>query len=292
MILISLPAIICYGSLVFILLSHIAPYTLNKLTSNAFTSQLHWNYGVEAFNFQLVNLVVYHTTMLARVTHATLLLDVLSWAVILSQYGLVVVVGMLTLIVWQTVSFCHAPTVIITVLSWCGVSSLVHFFFFTQLTSIMDPQTMVQYAYLCVCICGMVRVLGHFAEPCPPLILSAEQRMDRQKKIQDGTAEYDMYQWEDKQTDSVTLVVMLLWKRQLNPIKAVVIPVLGVFAEISAGLPGRLFAPLIYVLWNNMLCRCTRLKQDNNNFSHSSGERQQGGKNGKDSREFVSLLHF
>src|SRR4051794_36068265 len=67
------------GVLTLIFACHLAPVAANKVISNAFTTQIKWNLGKEALNFQTVNLFVYHTSSFSRLTHLTLVPDSLAW---------------------------------------------------------------------------------------------------------------------------------------------------------------------------------------------------------------------
>src|SRR5687768_3112525 len=65
--------------LTLVVFCHLSPTGVNFLISNAFTTQIQWNFGTDALNFQTVNLFIYHTTKWSRLCHLTLVPDSLAW---------------------------------------------------------------------------------------------------------------------------------------------------------------------------------------------------------------------
>eukprot|EP00117_Sycon_ciliatum_P005674 scpid52441/ scgid9520/ len=217
-----------------VLLCHISPGLVLRVFSNPWTTQINWQFGVKAQNYQALNLVLYHQTYPGLISHySTLTLDHFAWAYIIT-YGLgwATCIAVLSLIFFQAYSTKYKPLIATT-----GVAVLVSIGVLVYLVSLPASTQLCWYRYAqaTIILGGIARVLGHaFESKVPPTPIIRRQS--------------DMYLFKEVET--------VPWD------KKIVLAIAGVIAEICAGLPLRLFVPMLNVQVSWLCAKLWGAKQD------------------------------
>ena len=205
---------------------HVSPGLMVRLQSNPWTTQFHWLFGVKAQNFQALNFVLYHQSLAGKISHIpTLVADFFCWTyLIFYTLGPVISFLVLCLVVAQSMSARYTPLVIATAMS-C-VLAMTMSACATSLSA--DTESKVcQYAQVTIIMGGLARVIGHaFEAKQPPMPATTK----------------DIKKWiRFVSTDSVPAS------------KAAVVIPSAILAEISAGMPLRLYVPLLNTCLGNFI---------------------------------------
>ena len=205
------------GIVINALYCHISPGLMVRLQSNPWTTQFNWLFGVKAQNFQTLNFVLYHQSMAGKVSHIpTLITDFICWTYFIYYiFGPVVCFLVLSLVVAQSFSVRFFPLVIFTAIS-CVLAMTAS----ACVASLPDATAlqMCRYAQVAIMIGGLARTLGHvFEKKQPPMpATKRDVKWIRFKSL--GT---------------------------ISTARRMVIFPAAVLAETSAGMPLRLFVPLL-----------------------------------------------
>lgn len=194
---------------VFLIFSHLCPTETTTIQSFAYTSLWSWNVGVKKFDLQVLLLVLYHTNWFDKLSHMTLLGDLLAWYTIFASYEIgpyiltvVLALQMAQLYTYKDYTF--------GALMLCAYLSLL------VLATVLVPY--VFYCKLFVLCSAVMRVLGHMCEPIPP-VLSGSEKFER-------------------------LTSMSLRHQIVLPI----VFFLGLISEGAAGIPCRTFSYVVYIV--------------------------------------------
>jgi hypothetical protein len=194
------------------ILSVVAPY--GKITKTLpLTIMFHPKENMD-LDLQSVGYAMMHTTWLARISHYTIFLDAFVWFILFSSIHWSLSVVALFAMIYQSAKIGENAFTISFLL--IGMAYFVSSIFLVDLlnglaasTSLFNsPAWLVAISILMAS--GVIRFLGHFAEPAPPMMLDDS---DKFVKITPKTVNY----------------------------KLALMPFYGYVAEFSSGLPNRLF---------------------------------------------------
>lgn len=185
---------------------------VSRWNSNAWSSQLRWNRGVNSLEFQLVLYQLFHVSQWSKLNHLSILLDGVLWLQWLQKVcGMEWWMAFLVLqFVFQTSSFVNVTTAMF--LTSCYVA----------LSHLPLPFLTVEWIPVALIVLPAVRATGHALwEPAPPLLFGNDSLEFRSTTRPSGLV---FFQYAQKQHWSV-----LLWT-----------PFIGWLSELQAGLPFRL----------------------------------------------------
>ena len=207
------------GIILNALFCHISPGLMVRLQSNPWTTQFNWLFGVKAQNFQTLNLVLYHQSFMGKVSHyPTIAAEFFAWAhVVYFGLGAVSSLLMLLLVIVQAASSRFMPLAVAT-----SIAALAAFTGSVSSEELSAESQLWLYRFmqLLILIGGPVRVFGHyFEEKTPPMPISRqESTLFRFKSAAEVKVDFKMVSTVGTQ---------------------------AVFAEASAGMPLRLFVPMV-----------------------------------------------
>lgn len=211
--------ILLLGIVLNALFCHISPGLMVRLQSNPWTTQFNWLFGVQAQNFQTLNFVLYHQSFMGKVSHIpTISAEFFAWAyIVFFTLGSVSCFLLLALVMVQAASTRFLPLVVAT-----GIATLTTFAACEYLSEM--PATSQLFIHRCmqliVLIGGPVRVYGHyFEEKLPPM--PSERR------------ESTLFRFKSEEEVPVDTKLILVVAPQ------------AILAEASAGMPLRLFVPML-----------------------------------------------
>eukprot|EP00029_Vermamoeba_vermiformis_P010512 TRINITY_DN552_c0_g1_i1.p1 TRINITY_DN552_c0_g1~~TRINITY_DN552_c0_g1_i1.p1 ORF type:complete len:484 (+),score=53.58 TRINITY_DN552_c0_g1_i1:103-1554(+) len=195
--------------IVFLIFSHLCPTETTTIQSFAYTSLWSWNVGVKKFDLQVLLLVLYHTNWFDKLSHMTLLGDLLAWYTIFASYeiGPYLLAAVLALQMTQLYTYKDFKF---------GVIMTVAYLSLMVLATALVPY--VFYCKLFVQCSAVMRVLGHMYEPIPPG-LSGSEKFER-------------------------LTSMSLKHQIVLPF----VFFLGIISEGAAGIPCRTFSYVWYIV--------------------------------------------
>ncbi len=194
------------------ILSVVAPY--GKITKTLpLTIMFHPKENMD-LDLQSVGYAMMHTTWLARISHYTIFLDALVWFILFSSIHWSLSLVALFAMIYQSARIGeNAFTISFLLIGMIYFASSI--FLVDVLNSLVvsssifsSPAWLVSIAMLIAS--GIIRFVGHFAEPAPPMMLDDT---DQFVKITPKTINY----------------------------KLAIMPIYGYVAEFSSGLPNRLF---------------------------------------------------
>lgn len=202
------------------ILSIVAPY--GKITKTLpLTLMFHPKENLD-LDLQSVGYAMMHTTWLARISHYTIFVDAFLWFMLFSSIhwslSLIVLFGM----VYQTAKIGENSFTIAFL-----VMGMIYFSSSILLVNALNVHTgssplLLSAGWLVpvfgLIASGLIRFVGHFAEPAPPMMLDDS---DKFVKITPKTINY----------------------------KLALMPIYGYVAEFSSGLPNRLFTVQVNYLY-------------------------------------------
>jgi hypothetical protein len=203
-------AAICMAAAVLFVVCHLRPRLAAPYVSMPYVFQWRWNVGVRAFDMQTAIYAVFHRNLLDDLLHHLLTLDQICWAILAYAAGGVPALGVLaTVVIIQAVTFGERGLVAMLAVAWVifGAAAMaVH-------AELGESAGTLAMAVLLAS--PLLRVLGHAAEPQPPLI------GDNQ------SLRFTRFRWHPKLIPT-------------GPIAWV--------AEFASGLPFRLFASQMHLM--------------------------------------------
>ena len=227
--LLTLHALFVDGTLALLIaltiLCRVEPSWVAKNQSFPYTSQIEWNFGPKAFDFQLLVFEIFHTMWFSRAVHmASIITEGFLWLLVihvtLGRWGTGVTLALLSL---QALSFgdpilASAIIIINTVFATASYTTLQYMHY--------CPTDLLTIAKVSLFWLSATRTLSHAFEPLPP-------KYDPSVAIFDDSFGYPAYQL------CSTNFLHSLWMMAL-----------GHVSESGAGIPGHFFNQIIFiVMW-------------------------------------------
>jgi hypothetical protein len=205
---------------VFYVVCHVRPRLLASHVSVPHVFQLRWNVGPRAFELQTAMYVVFHRSRFGDACHHALVVDQLAWAMLAYAVGgLPGVAVLVAIVIAQAISFGERALVAMLAVTWVVLGGLAIG------VSIALGSTAILAAELALVGSALVRVLGHAAEPVPPL-------------VGDETMNFTPIGFRPRYV--ITFLVAIV-------------------AEFCAGLPFRIFASQVYLVGQRLGVRARRV---------------------------------
>lgn len=187
-----------------------------------------WNFGAKSFDFQLLIFEVFHVKWLSRTVHmVNIIIEEFLWlAIILGTFGNIGLATSLVILVIQSFSYGDISVgLVITSLNVAfGTTS---FFVFNPWTPAL-ALAMTAFAKIALSWVVSIRTLSHVLEPLPPTYKKDSRSFENS---------FGITGWRVCLTD----LPLAIW-----------LTLLGNISELGAGMPGRLFNPVIY----KIMVRC------------------------------------
>eukprot|EP01114_Cavostelium_apophysatum_P018245 TRINITY_DN5608_c0_g1_i1.p1 TRINITY_DN5608_c0_g1~~TRINITY_DN5608_c0_g1_i1.p1 ORF type:complete len:316 (+),score=46.94 TRINITY_DN5608_c0_g1_i1:205-1152(+) len=206
----------------FIGLCHLLPQWIARKQSNPYTMQIQWNFGLDSFNFQMLNYDVYHASAVCRWTHhITLSVEAFLWlAVLRGTFGSFALFATLGLLCIQASSFGDRTFELSLIAAWTCFAVLVQIIYCSQIFDIAALLFLAKKAIFCSVV---MRTTSHILEATPPLVNG----------------------------DNDKFGVVAFYFALTNPYRSLLAFVFGVISEMASGIPGRLFPVVFYHLLSN-----------------------------------------
>lgn len=207
----------------FTILCRIEPSWIAKNQSFPYTSQPEWNYGLKAFDFQLLVFEFFHTEWFSRAVHiVSIVTEGFLWHLIIQiTFGIWGTGFTLTLMALQAFSFADvflATTIMAMNTLYACLSCAILF------DSVLTPAFLLNIAKVALFWMVAARTLNHAFEPLPP--------------------KYSVQIFDDNfGFPGYTLI-------RAEPLRSLWLMALGQVSEFGAGLPGRFFNQITYkIMW-------------------------------------------
>lgn len=154
---------------------------LISIQSNPYTSQLKWNWGKEAINFQFITTVLYHSKTLSLYSHYTFFLDCVLWcmyAYLISGWKfmcMIVIGAFLHALSTKDINFIYIVSVFWGVCASFAIS-LIHFYPFSS-------ESLLFLVELFLIVDSQIRTFGHLKEKLPPYLFHFlhDKNFDKEK---------------------------------------------------------------------------------------------------------------
>ena len=207
------------------ILCRVEPSWIAKNQSFPYSSQIEWNFGPKAFDFQLLVFEIFHTEWSSRAVHVvTIITEGFLWLLVIHvTFGLWGTGTTLALLSLQALSFGDPmlATVIITINTMFATASFTTLQYMTY-----SPIHLLNIAKVSLFWLTAIRILNHAFEPLPPTY-------DSTVAIFDDSFGYPAYQL------CSTNFSHSLWMMAL-----------GQVSECGAGIPGHFFNQIIFkIMW-------------------------------------------
>ena len=205
----------------FVVLCRVEPSWIAKTQSFPYTSQPEWNFGPQAFSFQLLIFEIFHTEWPSRFVHSVnIITEGFLWLLVIhitfGPWGTGITLALLSL---QALSF-GDPILATTIIS---INTL--FATKSHIALSVLPYTPIQLlslAKISLFWLSAARTLNHALEPLPPTY-------DPTVAVFDDSFGYPAYQLFSK-----------------APLRSLWMLALGQVSEFAAGLPGGLLNQIVY----------------------------------------------
>lgn len=210
----------------FLILCHIEPTWIARNQSFPYTSQLKWNFGKEAFDFQVLTYEIFHSLFSSKLVHAIVMTcQGFLWFLIINitfgNTGLAVAFSLLAVQAISFGDFWVGLCVILTNTAF-GVMS-----YKLLETSTISALTILNIAKVLMFWEAVAMTVNHAFEPLPP------------------TFHPDMEGFDER-------FGQVAWKLCCSDLpRALWLMALGQASEIGAGCPGRYLTQVMYIIMSN-----------------------------------------
>jgi hypothetical protein len=157
--------------LLFTILVEIAPKSITRLNSNAYTSQVRWNVTLKGLRFQLVHYILYHRGLVSQVVHAiTFVIDCILWTTYFHYllrdnlaWAYFFIFGVCAV---QALTF-EDVALKITLVACSLVLALISAVTYELLMFVVPDGLFLGYISLLLLLNAVLRVVSHFPEALP-----------------------------------------------------------------------------------------------------------------------------
>jgi len=214
--------------LTFVILCHIFPRFVARQQSNPYTIQAQWNFGVESFNFQLLNYDIYHSNIVSRWSHhLTITLESMLWIMVIRiTFGFYLSLAVLSILLVQSISFGDFKFGAVMGSIWISMTVIAEIILSTTDISVSSFKILILYSVF-------IRTISHVLEVVPPLV----------------NGDHDKFSKE-----------IALWFAFTDPWGAFKALILGNLSEMASAIPGRLFPVVVYLVLNHLGYRSSILE--------------------------------
>lgn len=195
---------LCTGTVLLYVVAHVRPSLVEAHVSIPYVFEVKRNFGAPSFDFQTAIYAVFHRSLFDDVCHHFLVFDQVAWAVVAYAFtGWAGVAVLAAIAIGQALSTGERGLTAAITVCWAGFAALGAWLsgrFGADATAIAELELVGS---------AVLRVIGHAAEPLPPLVAGE-------------TLKFHSLRFRP----SLALTFFA-----------------GCIAEFASGIPGRLFAP-------------------------------------------------
>lgn len=184
------------------------PHVIGKVLP--FFDAFHFKKNID-LDYQSLSYALVHTSLIAKLTHLTLIVDAFLWFIIFFDIHPIIVCIVLLIICVQNLFFKEWYFSLFMLLIWSIIIATA----FIIITVIHSPSIIFIAKFLLI-VNAIIRFIGHVPEPIPPLILNNTDKF------------------------------VFLNRKNFNAKILLLIP-LGIISEFASGLPTRLFPVQVFI---------------------------------------------